>query len=70
MLAGAGPRIHHWGVEVTDRDAVTEAISRHGGEILSKPGAPTLRFRAPDSTIVEVVTSGRSRIARRRKCGF
>jgi lactoylglutathione lyase len=59
LLAGAGPRIHHWGVEVTDRDAVTEAITKNGGEILSKPGAPTLRFRTPDSTIMEVVTSGR-----------
>jgi lactoylglutathione lyase len=59
MLAGAGPRIHHWGVEVTDRDAVTEAIEKNGGEILSKPGAPTLRFRTPDNTIMEVVTSGR-----------
>ncbi len=59
LLAGAGPRIHHWGVEVTDRDAVTEAITKNGGEILSKPGAPTLRFRAPDNTIMEVVTSGR-----------
>jgi lactoylglutathione lyase len=59
LLAGAGPRIHHWGVEVTDRDAVTEAITKNGGEILSKAGAPTLRFRTPDSTIMEVVTSGR-----------
>jgi lactoylglutathione lyase len=59
LLAGAGPRIHHWGVEVTDRDAVTEAITKNGGEILSKSGAPTLRFRTPDNTIMEVVTSGR-----------
>jgi lactoylglutathione lyase len=59
MLAGAGPRIHHWGFEVEDRDASIEAIKKNGGEILSKPGAPTLRFRAPDRTIVEVVTKGR-----------
>jgi lactoylglutathione lyase len=59
MLAGAGPRIHHWGLEVADREAFADVIRRHGGEILSKPGAPTLRFRAPDHTIVEVVEPGR-----------
>jgi len=59
MLAGAGPRIHHWGLEVADREAFADVIRRHGGEILSKPGAPTLRFRAPDRTIVEVVEPGR-----------
>ncbi len=59
MLAGAGPRIHHWGLEVADREAFADVIRRHGGEILSKPSAPTLRFRAPDRTIVEVVEPGR-----------
>jgi lactoylglutathione lyase len=58
-LAGAGPRIHHWGLEVADREAFGEIIKKHGGEIISKPGAPTLRFRAPDRTIVEVVEPGR-----------
>jgi lactoylglutathione lyase len=58
MLAGAGPRIHHWGLEVADREAFADVIRQHGGEILSKPGAPTLRFRAPDRTIVEVVEPG------------
>src|SRR5947207_91838 len=55
MLAGPGPRIHHWGLEVRNREAFAAAIRKHGGEVLSKPGAPTLRFRAPDRTIVEVV---------------
>jgi lactoylglutathione lyase len=59
MLAGAGPRIHHWGLEVANREAFADVIRSHGGEILSKPGAPTLRFRAPDRTIVEVVEPGR-----------
>ena len=35
-------------------------------EILSKPGAPTLRFRAPDRTIVEVVEPGRYETPARR----
>ncbi len=57
--AGPGTRIHHWGVEVADREAFVDKIKQHGGEILSKPGAPTLRFRAPDKTIMEVVQPGR-----------
>jgi len=59
MQAGPGPRIHHWGLEVANREAFVDVIRQHGGEILSKPGAPTLRFRAPDRTVVEVVEPGR-----------
>ena len=59
MLAGPGPRIHHWGLEVADREAFADVIRKAGGQILSKAGAPTLRFRAPDRTIVEVVEPGR-----------
>ena len=59
MQAGPGPRIHHWGLEVADREAFADVIRQHGGEILSKAGAPTLRFRAPDRTVVEVVEPGR-----------
>src|SRR5258707_429893 len=35
MQAGPGPRIHHWGVEVADREAFADIVRRHGGEILS-----------------------------------
>jgi lactoylglutathione lyase len=59
MPAGPGPGIHHWGLEVADREAVADIVKKHGGEIISKPGAPTLRFRAPDGTIVEAVEPGR-----------
>src|SRR5436189_65103 len=37
QLAGPGPRIHHWGIEVDDRDGFAEKIARHGGTLLSKP---------------------------------
>jgi lactoylglutathione lyase len=59
MQAGPGPRIHHFGLEVTDREAFGKIAKEHGAEILSKPGAPTLRLRAPDRTIVEIVEPGR-----------
>jgi catechol 2,3-dioxygenase-like lactoylglutathione lyase family enzyme len=59
MPAGPGAYIHHWGFEVADREAFGEIIKKHGGKIISKPGAPTLRFIAPDKTMVEVVQPGR-----------
>jgi len=59
QLAGAGPRIHHWGLEVADQTAFAETIRQHGGQILSKPGAGALKFRAPDGNVAEIVTAGR-----------
>jgi predicted enzyme related to lactoylglutathione lyase len=59
QLAGPGPRIHHWGIEVADREAVAAAVKRHGGAVLSKPEANALKFRAPDGTIAEIVATGR-----------
>jgi lactoylglutathione lyase len=59
MLAGPGPRIHHWGLEVANHGAYAEIVRKYGGQILSKPGATTLRIRAPDRSIIEVVERGR-----------
>ena len=59
QLAGPGPRIHHWGMEVDDRDGFTEKIAKHGGRILSKPESMTIKFRAPDGTHAEIVRTGR-----------
>jgi len=64
QLAGAGPRIHHWGLEVADQAAFAETIRQHGGQILSKPGAGALKFRAPDGNVAEIVTAGRYEKAR------
>jgi catechol 2,3-dioxygenase-like lactoylglutathione lyase family enzyme len=58
QLAGPGPCIHHWGLEVADRDACAEIVKQHGGTILSKPDADALKFRAPDGNIAEVVGKG------------
>jgi lactoylglutathione lyase len=58
QLAGPGPRIHHWGLEVADREAFAEIITQHGGVILSKPEANALKFRAPDGTLAEIVSTG------------
>src|SRR6266852_3232333 len=59
QLAGPGPRIHHWGMEVDDRDGFTQKIAKHGGTILSKPDSMTIKFRAPDGTHAEIVRTGR-----------
>lgn len=58
LLAGPGACIHHWGIEVDDREAFAEKIRKAGGEILSKPDARALKFRAPDGTLAEVVVRG------------
>jgi lactoylglutathione lyase len=65
QLAGPGPCIHHWGLEVDDRDVFAETITRHGGKVLSKPEAHALKFRAPDGTLAEIVS--RAQCARLRK---
>lgn len=58
QLAGAGPRIYHFGIEVADRAAFAEKIRQAGGEILSKPDANALKFRSPDGTVAEIVVRG------------
>ena len=58
-LAGAGPRIHHWGIEVADKDACADAIARNGGELLSPPTDVSITFRAPDGTLVEIAPPGK-----------
>jgi lactoylglutathione lyase len=58
-LAGPGPCIHHWGIEVDDKAGYAERITQYGGTILSKPDAGALKFRAPDGTVAEIVAAGR-----------
>src|SRR5437870_6016921 len=58
-LAGAGACIHHFGVEVEDRDATVAKISKNGGEIFSDPEEGALKFRAPDGNMAEIVSIGR-----------
>jgi lactoylglutathione lyase len=58
QLAGDGPRIHHWGISMDDKEAAAEKIEAHGGTILSERGDIAVKFRAPDGTIAEVVAPG------------
>ena len=61
QLSGAGPCIHHWGIEVEDREASAAKIRAHGGTILSGLGEGALKFRAPDGTVAEITAAGRYR---------
>ena len=63
QLSGAGPCIHHFGIEVPDRDAAMANIVAHGGEIISDPKEGALKFRAPNGVVAEIVRAGRYRKA-------
>ena len=58
-LAGAGPCIHHFGIEVEDREATIKKIVANGGEIFSDKEEGALKFRAPDGNMAEIVGVGR-----------
>src|SRR6266550_1358486 len=58
-LSGPGPCIHHWGIEVEDRDSYVAKITASGGTIISEPGEGALKFRAPDGRVAEIVGAGR-----------
>ena len=59
QLSGPGPCIHHWGIEVEDRDSYIAKIKANGGTIISNPDEGALKFRAPDGTVAEIVAAGR-----------
>ena len=58
-LVGEGPAIHHFGIEVDDRQGVIEKIEANGGVLLSKPESGAVKFRSPDGTIAEIADVGR-----------
>jgi lactoylglutathione lyase len=58
-LVGPGPAIHHFGIEVADRASLIAKIKAAGGTILSPPDGGTVKFRAPDGTIAEIMDPGR-----------
>ena len=59
QLAGPGPAIHHFGVEVEDTNVFIEKIEANGGSILPHEPGAAIKYRAPDGTIAEIVEIGR-----------
>ena len=58
-LVGEGHAIHHFGIEVENRQSFIEKIEANGGVLISKPDEGTVKFRSPDGTIAEIVDVGR-----------
>lgn len=58
-LAGAGPRIHHIGIEVEDRPSMIKKIEDNGGSIFSDRKEGALKYRSADGTLGEIVAAGR-----------
>lgn len=58
-LAGAGPRIHHIGIEVDDRPSMIKKIEDNGGSIYSDRAEGALKYRSADGTLGEIVGIGR-----------
>lgn len=58
-LAGAGPQIHHIGVEVDDRPSMIAKIEKNGGSIYSDRAEGALKYRSSDQTLGEIVAVGR-----------
>lgn len=58
-LAGAGPQIHHIGIEVESREGMIKKIEENGGTIFSDRAEGALKYHAPDGTLGEIVAKGR-----------
>jgi lactoylglutathione lyase len=54
-LVGPGPCIHHFGIQVEDREAFAERVRKSGAEILSEPNARAIKFRTPHGVIAELL---------------
>lgn len=57
-LAGPGPCIHHFGVEVADLEGSHEKLKEMGCEILSQPGVLPIKFRSPFGVVAEISPDG------------
>ena len=71
-LSGPGPCIHHFAVEVEDREEALKKIVANGGEIFSDKEEGALKYRGPDGVMQEIVAVGRyncaSAVRRRASC--
>ena len=60
LLAGPGPCIHHFGVEVDDMQKYEDAIRNAGCEIIGGSAEkPPIKFRTPDGIIAELQPAGK-----------
>jgi catechol 2,3-dioxygenase-like lactoylglutathione lyase family enzyme len=59
MLAGAGPCIHHFAIEVDDPMKYEAEVRKFGCEVFTAPGKFPIKFRAPGGTVTEIVPEAR-----------
>ena len=57
--AGAGPCIHHIGIEVDNLEEYLEQLKRQGCTLISRPGEVPIKFRDPSGIVAEIVPPGR-----------
>jgi lactoylglutathione lyase len=67
LAAGAGPCIHHFGVEVDDLEEAARQLRHYGCEFISAPGVIPIKFRAPGGTVCEIVPKGRYKKPAKKK---
>lgn len=56
---GLGPCIHQFAIEVDDMAKSAADLKKFGCEIISDPGVVPIKFRAPGSTVAEIVPTAR-----------
>ena len=54
-----GPCIHHFAIEVDDMAKSAADLKKFGCEIIGDPGVVPIKFRAPGSTVAEIVPTAR-----------
>jgi lactoylglutathione lyase len=60
-LAGPGPCIHHFAIEVEDPARYEAEVRKLGCEVYSSPGKFPIKFRAPGGILAEIVPEARYR---------
>lgn len=67
QMSGRGECIHHFGIEVDEREKIANLVLENGGEILSEPDAKAIKFRTPHGVIAELIRPGEVNISLGRK---
>ena len=58
-LAGPGPCIHHFAIEVDDPMKYEAEVRKFGCEVFTAPGKFPIKFRAPGGNVAELVPVAR-----------
>jgi lactoylglutathione lyase len=59
LVAGGGPCIHHFAIEVDDLNKYVAEVRKAGCEILGDSTTPPIKFRLPGGPLAEIVPANR-----------